>query len=81
MKILELEVVLEEGMGRKSEGEKDEGESGRRGDEVVGRVQSLRWESDESVVNRQDENGAKETARGVCRWVLGVELCSEKEDK
>jgi hypothetical protein len=38
------------------------------------RVRGLVWEGSERVVGEQDAEGAKEMVRGVCRWVLGVEL-------
>ncbi|KAL5331694.1 hypothetical protein ACEPPN_001230 [Leptodophora sp. 'Broadleaf-Isolate-01'] len=59
-------LVLRDQEGKKREGE---GEG-----EVVGRIEGLVWESDGEVITGQDEGVAKERAREVCRWILGVQL-------
>jgi hypothetical protein len=41
------------------------------------RITGLTWESDSEVIRGQEEEGAKEAVREVCKWVLGVELASD----
>lgn len=48
---------------------------GKKGEgEMEGRILGIVWEGDEKLVRGQDESVAKETAREVCRWILGVQL-------
>lgn len=55
---------------------RDESRSGgKKGEgEMEGRILGITWETDVKHVRGQDENVAKETAREVCRWILGVQL-------
>ncbi|PVH73357.1 hypothetical protein DL98DRAFT_53456 [Cadophora sp. DSE1049] len=55
---------------------RDESRSGgKKGEEEMeGRILGIAWEGDEKLARGQDEDVAKETAREVCRWILGVQL-------
>lgn len=59
------------GAGIHGEGEEDGEEN------CGGRITGVVWESSEEVIRGMDEGTAKERVKGVCRWVLGVELGDE----
>jgi len=63
-----LENTVGEDKGKWQEKENKEWEA---------RITELTWESDSEVIREQEEEGAKETVKEVCRWVLGVELPSD----
>ncbi|KAH7317652.1 hypothetical protein BKA65DRAFT_105663 [Rhexocercosporidium sp. MPI-PUGE-AT-0058] len=69
--VFEIQILV-----LRSEGSK-KGDSGGQGEIETGfegRIEGIVWESDEKVITGQDEAVAKERAREVCRWILGVHL-------
>ncbi|KAK0111406.1 hypothetical protein ONS95_001766 [Cadophora gregata] len=62
--IIRILVLREES---RSGGKKEEGD-------MEGRILGIVWETDEERVRGQSESVAKESAREVCRWILGVQL-------
>ncbi|CZR63924.1 uncharacterized protein PAC_13821 [Phialocephala subalpina] len=50
-----------------------------QGEAKGGKIKELIWESSQEVVGDEGEEGAKEMVIEVCRWVLNVELRSQKQ--